>query len=74
MFINISNHPSDKWSEEMIEAAQQYGQVIDIAFPNVGANWDETKVSEVATKFMEQILKFENPIIMRENLLLHIDW
>lgn len=64
MFINLSNHSSDKWSKEMLEAAQQYGQVIDIAFPNVGADWDELKVDEVATQYFEKISQYENPIIM----------
>ena len=33
MFINLSNHPSDKWSEEQINAARSYGEIVDMAFP-----------------------------------------
>ena len=36
MFLNITNHPSDKWSDEQTEAALVLGQeVMDIPFPNV---------------------------------------
>ena len=33
MFINLTNHPSEKWSEEQLTAARQYGEVIDLPFP-----------------------------------------
>lgn len=37
MFINISNHPSSKWSEEQLNAARELGGevIVDIQFPNV---------------------------------------
>ena len=35
IFINCSNHPSRYWSREQIEAAEQYGEVVDIRFPIV---------------------------------------
>ena len=39
MFLNISNHPSSRWSPEQLKAAQDLsggdGIVIDVAFPNV---------------------------------------
>jgi len=45
MFINISNHPSSRWSEAQLSAAKALGcgDVWDIAFPNVppGASPDE---------------------------------
>lgn len=36
MFINISNHPSSKWSDEQRKAAVEIGgEIVDIPFPNV---------------------------------------
>lgn len=33
MFINLTNHPSENWSEEQLTAARQYGEVVDLSFP-----------------------------------------
>lgn len=33
MFINLTNHPSSGWSEEQLEAARQYGEIVDLSFP-----------------------------------------
>lgn len=35
-FINLSNHPSDLWEEKQLKAAKQYGEIIDMPFPQVG--------------------------------------
>ena len=34
-FINYSNHPSRDWSECQLDAAKEYGVIIDIPFPKV---------------------------------------
>ena len=31
MFINLTNHPSDKWSESQRKAAEEYGEIVDIS-------------------------------------------
>ena len=35
MFINFSNHPSEAWGKTQLNAAMEYGEVIDIPFPAV---------------------------------------
>ena len=36
MFVNLSNHPSGKWTAEQINAASRlYGEVRDLPFPAV---------------------------------------
>lgn len=47
IFINHTNHPSGRWSEEQKTAAQFYGEVLDIPFPAVGA---EATSEEVAAQ------------------------
>ena len=32
MFINFSNHPSEAWGKAQLNAAMEYGEVIDIPF------------------------------------------
>lgn len=55
-FVNISNHPSNKWSEKQLSAATQtWGEVIDIAFPNVPSLAGRERVLEMASLILEQI-------------------
>lgn len=35
MLINLSNHPHNQWTEEQHQAASQFGEVVDLPFPNV---------------------------------------
>lgn len=35
MLINLSNHPSCLWEERQFEAAKQYGEIVDVPFPQV---------------------------------------
>jgi hypothetical protein len=35
MLINLSNHPSNKWPQQQIEAANQYGEIRDMPFPAI---------------------------------------
>lgn len=54
MFINISNHPSIRWSDDQINAARAYGgQIIDLPFPNVPA--DETRVTGIAHFIVDSV-------------------
>lgn len=40
MLLNCSNHPYATWSDCQREVAQlQYGEVVDLPFPQVGPTW-----------------------------------
>ena len=52
VFANISNHPSNEWSEDQHDAAREFAEaIIDVPFPEVppGADgtWIEQKAEEV---------------------------
>ncbi len=55
MLVNFSNHLSQSWSEEQLAAAAQFGEIVDIAFPNVPADADEAFVSALADKCCAEI-------------------
>ena len=40
MFVNLSNHSSDKWDEPQLSAAKLYGDIEDISFPIIAAEDD----------------------------------
>lgn len=56
VFINFSNHPSQKWSEEQKEAAQKYGEIVDIPFPQINPEMTSTEVYNIANWWVKNIL------------------
>lgn len=48
-FVNLSNHPSAKWEEAQVKAAQSLAERIeDIAFPSVPPDADEKAIAALA--------------------------
>lgn len=48
MFINLSNHPSDKWGEKQRKAAAEFGEICDHQFPIIPVNASEKMVRSMA--------------------------
>lgn len=57
MFINLTNHPSSGWSKEQLEAAQKYGEIVDLPFPNVDEQATETEINNLADDYLAIIKK-----------------
>lgn len=55
-FVNVSNHPSSRWGEAQLNAAQQFGEVIDIPFPNVEEDCDTEDIKRLSDDMVEKIL------------------
>ncbi len=60
VFINYTNHPSSFWSKEQLQAAEKYGDVIDITFPAVSPQANEMEIHDLITEQIEKLLTF-NP-------------
>lgn len=56
LFINLSNHPSDKWGEEQMCVAKQYGEIEDLPFPQVSPDASEKDVCNIADEYVYVIL------------------
>lgn len=56
MFINLTNHPSEKWGEEQLKAARQYGEIVDIPFPVVEENATEPEIRKLADVYFDKIM------------------
>jgi hypothetical protein len=63
-FVNFSNHPSSSWSEAQREAAEKYGRIVDIEFPQVPAEADESQVAMLARKELQAILSLDPAAVM----------
>jgi len=55
MFINLSNHPVEKWDEAQIAEAKKYGEIKSISFPAVPATADESYVHDLALEYFEKV-------------------
>ena len=64
MFINLSNHPSDKWPKNQIEAAKPYGALLDLAFPDIDPSLDLQQIVSLASTFANKITRIaaEKPL------------
>ena len=56
MFINHTNHASVKWPAAQKEAAHVWGEIVDLSFPDIGADWDEERVARLAEENAAKIL------------------
>ena len=55
VFINVTNHPSDKWDAQQREAARQYGEVIDLPFPAVDPYATSSEIEQLAATYLELV-------------------
>ena len=56
MLINLTNHPYEHWSKEQKEAAErQFGEVVDMQFPDIPADADDDYVVKLAVKYANKI-------------------
>lgn len=55
MFINLTNHPSENWSEEQLSAARQYGEVVDMPFPAIDPHITKEDILKYVCLYMQMI-------------------
>lgn len=57
MLINITNHPSDKWtSKQSAEAKHLFGAIVDIPFPYIDPTVDEQHIASLADVYLDKVL------------------
>lgn len=64
MFINFSNHPSSGWLKEQLDAAQKYGEIVDINFPNINPEFTSEMVNNLADEAVATITSYGKDIIV----------
>lgn len=63
-FINYTNHPSANWSEAQRQAAQIYGEIMDMDFPEIEPQWDEEQVASLACHQAEEIIALKPAAVL----------
>lgn len=61
MLINLSNHPSSLWSSEQLKAAEQYGDIVDVPFPNVDPYATEHALSSLVAEYYAKVESIGSP-------------
>ena len=55
LFINLSNHPSNLWSQEQLIQAKPFGEIVDIPFPVVDEMASSDSISALADEYFQKI-------------------
>lgn len=62
MLINLSNHPSDKWSELQTAAAkEQFGGIIDLPFPQIEPDATKADITKIAQDYLTRVQQIGQP-------------
>lgn len=56
MFINLSNHPSSKWSSIQLTTAASFGIISDLTFPNIDETANEEQIDFIAEQLFDKIV------------------
>ena len=69
MLINLSNHPSDKWSAEQTAAANaQFGEIVNLPFPLIEPNATKEDIARIAQHYLIRVQQIGLP----NNTAIHI--
>ena len=64
IFINFSNHPSDRWDALQRKEATLYGRIVDIPFPAVSAYASQDEVIALAQLYFDKIMEYHPEAVM----------
>ena len=64
MFVNISNHPSEKWGAAQRSAALCYGEIVDIPFPNVDPKATTFDINMLVEQYVNKIRALNAPVVV----------
>lgn len=56
VFVNLTNHPSEKWDENQRAEALAFGSIIDIPFPAVDSASNEQLIAKLVDEYEKTIL------------------
>jgi hypothetical protein len=60
MLINLSNHPSTKWTTEQSAVVEKiYGNINDLPFPQIAPGATKKEVRKLAKQYLKKIKELE---------------
>lgn len=64
IFINHTNHRSENWSAAQIEAAENFGRIVDLPFPEIPPNFSTEEVKQLVLENLQEILKLSPTVVL----------
>ena len=64
VFVNCSNHPAETWCAEQKKAAEEYGRIVDIRFPEVDPGCTNAQVNAEAERICGEIDQYNAAAVM----------
>lgn len=67
IFVNLSNHPSNKWCQEQKEAVGKIvpdAQIVDFPFPSVDSSLNEAQILKLAEQLLAEITALDPCVVM----------
>ena len=79
MFVNLSNHPSTKWTKEQIDEAirlcpeVEFEGIVDIQFPEIDPAGNEEYIDNLSNEYLKKILELKASIKNEdEDIIVHV--
>ena len=64
VFINLSNHSSDKWSKAQLSAATAYGEVVDMPFPMISPFAAGDEIDVLVQEYLDKLSGYDIAAVM----------
>ena len=61
MFVNFSNHPFRYWGNKQREASRDYGELVDMPFPQIVPNATDEELLKLSLEYVQRILSLADP-------------
>ncbi len=69
LFINLSNHPYSQWSEAQLKAAEQYGELIELSFPQIDPTISGKEIGDIVRDYTSQILDYAKTSVVTVHVM-----
>ena len=64
VFVNFTNHPSEKWNNKQRSAALEYGSIIDLPFPSISPEFTDSELKNLADLYVSKILELSPACVL----------
>ena len=68
LLVNFSNHPSRYWDNSQREESQNYGELLDIPFPQISPNASDDELEKLALDYVQRIVSLAES----KDIIVHI--
>lgn len=69
LFINISNHPHNLWNERQLRSAEEYGDIVELPFPDIHPLWNEEDIEQLSDEYNERVKAIGSPTQLTVHLM-----